>query len=92
MTEALLKIRAEELTTIRLVFANKIVHEIPIDNVKDYAGELSHDEHLQRHLLALGQAVRFFASKRTDPAVEFVVPGLQPRIEPSQPASALARH
>jgi hypothetical protein len=36
--------------------------------------------------------VRFFASKRTDPAVEFVVPGQQPRIEPSQAATSFARH
>lgn len=92
MTEAILKIRAEELTTIRLVFANKVVHEIPIDNVKNYAGEFHHDEQLQRHLLALGQAMRFFASKKTDPSVEFVVPGQQPRIELSQPANTLARH
>jgi hypothetical protein len=92
MTEAMLKIRAEELTTIRLVFANKVVHEIPIDNVKNYADEFHHDEQLQRHLLALGQAVRFFASKKTDPSVEFVVPGQQPRLESSQPSSSLARH
>jgi hypothetical protein len=91
MTEAILKIKAEELTTIRLVFATKVVHEIPIDNVRDYAAEC-HDEQLQRHLLALSQAVRFFASKRTDPAVEFVVPGQQPRIEPSQAATSFARH
>jgi hypothetical protein len=91
MTEAVLKIRAEELTTIRLVFATKVVHEIPIDNLKDYAVECQ-DEQLKRHLLALGQAVRFFSSKRTDPSVEFVVPGQQPRIEPSQPASTFARH
>jgi hypothetical protein len=91
MTEAVLKIRAEELTTIRLVFASKVVHEIPIDNVGEYAGECR-DEQLKRHLLALGQAVRFFASKKTDPSVEFVVPGQQPRIEPSQPASTFARH
>jgi hypothetical protein len=91
MTEAILKIKAEELTTIRLVFATKVVHEIPIDNLRDYAGEFP-DEQVKRHLLALGQAVRFFASKRTDPAVEFVVPGQQPRVEPSQAASSFARH
>jgi hypothetical protein len=91
MTEAILKIKAEELTTIRLVFASKVVHEIPIDNLGQYTGDFQ-DEQLKRHLLALGQAVRFFASKRTDPSVEFVVPGQQPRIEPSQTASSFARH
>jgi hypothetical protein len=91
MTEAILKIKAEELTTIRLVFATKVVHEIPIDIVGQYAAEFQ-DEQLKRHLLALGQAVRFFASKKTDPSVEFVVPGQQPRVEPAQPASSFARH
>jgi hypothetical protein len=91
MTEAILKIKAEEMTTIRLVFATKVVHELPIDNLRDYAGECQ-DEQTQRYLLALGQALRFFASKRTDPTIEFVVPGQQPRIEPSQAASSFARH
>jgi hypothetical protein len=91
MTEAILKIKAEELTTIRLVFATKVVHEIPIDDLRDYAGQCQ-DEQTQRYLIALGQAVRFFASKRTDPAIEFVVPGQQPRVEPAQAATSFARH
>jgi hypothetical protein len=91
VTEEILKIRADELTTIRLVFANKIVREIPVHIVSEYAGEC-HDEQLVRNLLALSQALRFFSSKKTDPTVEFVMPAQQPRIEPSQPVSAFARH
>jgi hypothetical protein len=91
MTEELLKIRAEELTTIRLVFANKVVHEIPMDRVAEHAGECQ-DDQLKRHLLALAQALRFFSSKKTDPSIEFVVPAQQSRIELSQPLSTFARH
>ena len=91
MTEEILKIRAEELKTIRLVFANKVVREMPVNIVDEYAGECE-DEQLKRHLLALSQALRFFSSKKTDPSVEFVMPAQQPRIEPSQPASGFARH
>jgi hypothetical protein len=75
MTEEILKVRAEELQTIRLVFGNGEIHEMPLANVKDYeeAGERGNPD-ASRHLNMLARALAFFATKGVEPSVEFVVP------------------
>jgi hypothetical protein len=72
MGEQILKIQAEDLTRVRLVFGNGTVHEIPLARVDDYAVEC-HEGDLKRHLRDLADAIRFFSTNRTDPSIEFAV-------------------
>ncbi len=43
MTEKMLKVKVEELSTVRLVFGNGVVHEIPLDSVGEYAADKKTD-------------------------------------------------
>jgi hypothetical protein len=73
MTEEILKVKAEELTTIRLVFAGGVVHEMPLGEVKSYAVAASTPQ-VHQALLALAKGLEYFSTKGVEPSVEFVVP------------------
>jgi hypothetical protein len=72
VTEEILKIRAEELKVIRLVFPS-VVHEVTLPNVAEYASGTCEDAETAKHLIALGAALLHFSSKATKPSIEFVV-------------------
>jgi len=72
-TEEILRVRAQQLKTVRLVFSNEETHEIPLDTVGVYA-EKCRDDEVGKNLKALGKALTFFSSKATDPSIEFVIP------------------
>jgi hypothetical protein len=72
MAEEMIKIQIEELKTVRLVFANGVTHEAPLDKATDYAVEC-HDGGTQKHLQALGHALCLFSAQETKPSIEFAV-------------------
>jgi hypothetical protein len=75
VTEENLKIRAEELATIRLVFGNGIIHEMPLAEAKGYGDAAdSGNPEVSRHLNMLARALTFFSTKGVEPSIEFVVP------------------
>jgi hypothetical protein len=78
MVEEIQKIRAEELSVIRLVFpdsqdsAGETV-ELTLAQAKAYAGR-SHDTDVRRHLCGIIDGLAYFSKKGVQPSVEFVVP------------------
>jgi hypothetical protein len=58
----ILKIRAEELSKVRLVFGDGVVHEVPFAGVKEYADAAGNPE-VARHLGMLARALAFFSTK-----------------------------
>jgi hypothetical protein len=73
MVEEIQKIRAEEITTVRIVFDNGQVHEMPVGGVSHYAQAMP-DQQVKNHLSMLAQCLTFFSSKTTKPSIEFVIP------------------
>jgi hypothetical protein len=71
VVEEIQKIRAEEITTIRIVFETGEVHEMPVAGLARYAAA---DPEVKSHLSMLAQCLEFFSKKTTKPSVEFVVP------------------
>jgi hypothetical protein len=73
MVEEIQKIRAEEITTIRIVFDNGQVHEMPIGGLSSYAAGTG-DAQVKNHLSMLAQCLAFFSNRATTPSIEFVIP------------------
>ena len=75
MGEEILRVRAEELTTIRLIFNDGIVHEMPIDRVKEYALQSIDVSSDATHALnGMVRGLQYFSQKGSAPGIEFVVP------------------
>ena len=75
MTEEILRIRAEELTTLRVTFAEQtgVVHELPIGEVRSYLASCQ-DRQLREKLNFLADALQFFVDRQKDYSLEFSVP------------------
>ena len=75
MTEELLKIKAQELATIRLVFTGEDSQtvELTLDNAKSWAARSS-DGQLESALSGLITGLSYFSRKDVEPSIEFVIP------------------
>jgi hypothetical protein len=73
MTEEILKIKADELTTIRLIFEDGIIHEMPLKSAAGYA-QSSQDQRIKDALGMLVGGLDFFSKPNAYPSIEFVVP------------------
>jgi hypothetical protein len=78
MTEEILKIKAEELATIRLIFADSQESdgetvELTLSQAKTYADK-SDDRNVRDGLRSLIAGLTYFSKKGVEPSVEFVIP------------------
>lgn len=73
MVEHIIKVRIEELGTLRLDFNDGEIREIPASKVA--ASEYVHGQRTEnaRHLANLAEAICYFSKKGANPAIEFVV-------------------
>jgi hypothetical protein len=75
MTKETITIRIEELQTIRLVFPDGLVHEMPLGGLKRYADNLPDKlAELKQALAALADTIQFLSRRDVTPSVEFVMP------------------
>ncbi len=72
MTEEILKIHAGELTTIRLLFDDGTVHELPIAKVHSYYDK-PEDPVVQAALDKIADGLEFFSQSGKSPRLEFVI-------------------
>jgi hypothetical protein len=75
MTKETVTVRIEELQTIRLVFPDGLVHEMPLSNLKVYAERLPNElPELKQPLVTLADNLQFLSRRGVTPSVEFVMP------------------
>jgi hypothetical protein len=72
MAEEILKIRAEELTTIRLLQEDGTAHEMPVSKVLRYYNK-PEDPGAQAALNQIAEGLEFFSRKGVFPCLEFVI-------------------
>jgi hypothetical protein len=78
MTEEILRIKAEELATIRLVFGKEKTVEMELPKAAAWAAS-SADDKLRVALIGLIDGLAYFSRKGVDPSVEFVIPVRKPQ-------------
>ena len=76
MTEEILKIKAEELATIRLIFPDTKTDtgetvELTLKQARSYATKAKNEA--GKHLGAILDALAYFSTKGVEPSLEFVI-------------------
>jgi hypothetical protein len=75
MTEEILKIKAQELATIRLIFTGLDAQTVELDLAQAYVYlQRCSDRALHTALSGLLSGLSYFSKKDVEPSLEFVIP------------------